>query len=251
MQLESARALIDETFRNGVGRIFQELYNRLSSSLSEWQYAELKNCLVAAHTGAQHAILRVADWLHLEEFEPASISFTIEQIIDIAVESAQRTLRGFAPNISTEHDVERRMGSTVLNEVADIVFIALDNVYKHSKVSGNPWVRICVKDDRTSDLLLIDIESEVADEAYSSGAEKALDEIRALLGGEGYRTRVTAEGKSGLVKLKRIVSQHKTHSLRFGFKSKNCFFLNVGISLIHVAMQDRGELLPVTAEVQE
>ncbi|KFE62875.1 hypothetical protein [Hyalangium minutum] len=241
--LESARVAIDGIFRTEAERIFQEVYSRLGEALDEWQYTELKNCLVTANTGAQHAMLRVADWLHLDESSDVTASFTIEQIIDIAVESALRTLRGFSPKIERILEADRRMGGTVLNEVTDIIFIALDNIYRHSKVLGQPAVQIRVKDDRASDLLSIDIESEIAGDAYSPSAEKALDDIRVLIGGDGYRTRVSVEGKSGLVKLKRIVSQYKAHALNFGFKNKDCFFLHVGMSLFHIEMQGRGELI--------
>ncbi|WP_126933659.1 hypothetical protein [Corallococcus sp. AB018] len=246
-ELEVARAAVESIFNMEVERVFQETFGRLGRTLTEWQYADLKGHLVEANTGAQGAIIRVVDWLHLSESETEQASFTMAQILEIAIESAQRILRGFTPRVTTIPEVDRKMGVSVLSEITDIVFIVLDNVYKHSGVKESPWVKISVRERDDASFVSIDVESEVAGGVRTEDAERSLSEIRGLIGGEGYRDRVASEGKSGLVKIKRIVSQHKSHVLDFSFKGEGCFAVHVGFSLLNVPSLGRSEALPVAS----
>ncbi|WP_140875971.1 hypothetical protein [Myxococcus xanthus] len=235
-ELDSVRNFLGSRIQDITTNLFQALQARLGSAIDEWQLRELRSAIVGAQTEVQNAGMRVVEWFRLEDSQNAERSFTMDQIVDVAIESAQRVLRGFAPRISRSLEVERRMGSSVLYEVVDIIFVALDNARKHSGKT-HPAVTLSVRDIRETDQLLITIESDVASSADTPEAHLKLDKIRSLMQAEEYRDRVTLEGGSGLLKVKNIAAQHEFHELDFGFTGSGAFRLHVAVSLVHLHPQ--------------
>ena len=212
--------------------LFSTLQADLSEALHPWQYGHLKDTFSEAFTRVQHTFARVVSWLHLEDPSDTQVSFSLTQILDIAVKSAMQPLQGFEPNLQILVDEGQSMGADVLKVLSDILFIVLDNVAKHAQLPLGPQIDVYASFDSKVNMLEITVESQVGPSVRSTEVDNNLERIRRLIENGNYKSHVSLEGGSGFIKLKRIVSSYRSHSLDFGFMDNGQFFVKAGIPIV-------------------
>lgn len=211
---------------------FQRLHAHISSSFSGKPfYADLSSSVNEASARVQSQIDVMAGWFHRIEIEKGRHLYSLEQIIDIGVESY------LSANVAFSPEIERCFVSDVSFTVADLVGVAdimrfvLGNVEKRSGVSDAPWVCLAATASAAEKSLVISVRSQVAPGVRCAESEEVVEQKRRDISDGSYLERVRAEGGSGLAKLASTVLQSARAKLEFGFESDEEFAVKIELPL--------------------
>lgn len=183
---------------------------------------------VKASVGMQAALETAASW-----FEPAERSprtYSLDEVVEIAVESVRATTAGFSPNIKLSSNTEFSFSDLALPLVCDVFYIALGNVAAHGRTEDESEIRVSVdlEDDKTH--LLFTIENTIDHDNFELVAlQSKLESIKKDIAASQGISRARSEGGSGLYKLASIVSEADGDSLDFSC-ADNRFSLHVRLS---------------------
>ena len=246
--LEAVAAKIKTEIVNDVANSFQTLRARLALAASyDRFFAELSMSLGTTSAKVQGAIDVVADWFSRRDREVGSKLSTLDQLVEIAIESAKAAHRGFEYQITREVPANFVTDDANLALLADIFFIALDNVYAHCKLQRQaPRVEVVLNYTAETSSVDISITNEVAPGVYSEIVEEELQRLREKIRTRSTTELLTREDGSGLAKLAGIIGDEEQSSLSFGFSSEVEFFLSAKIPIYAVTTDAlSGELLDV------
>ncbi|WP_414474295.1 hypothetical protein [Microvirga sp. M2] len=236
--LANIREYIGSTTKIKIEEAINDLRRSLERSLSPAGYSKVASEISWAIPEVTAAVDRVSDWFSPDQARQAASGKTMEQIVDVAVEATRAARRGFNPKIERDIDSLGIHSTDVLLECTDILFTILDNVYRHSGVADDPWIRISVKGTDVGEpskvKVFIRVESEVAAGVFNAYEQGKLDRIRHMMDTGDYRKKVNLEGGTGLLKLKRVVSLDSRRTLEFGFKDETTFFVEVSIMIVYL-----------------
>lgn len=172
----------------------------------------------AASVGVQSALETAATWF--EPAQPASRSYSLQNVVDIAVESVRATTTDFWPDLSLESNAELEFTDFSLPLVCDILYIALGNVALHSGAGEHPKILVRV-DSEAGSYLKFTVENEVRlSEARLRTVQDELTVIRREVEDSKGRTRARSEGGSGLHKLASMVLHQDSGTLEFDCDSE-------------------------------
>lgn len=182
-------------------------------------------------TEVQRALDDVASWFAHSDIDASKRYFTLEQIVDISINSALRCRLPFAPEITREIDSDCEMlSSTSLVFVHDVLFTAIDNARAHSG-HQNPKIVVKVIARKESGTLDVEVLCEAVQEMRAV-KEEYLKEIRHIIETGNFGRRTRKEGKSGILKLAAVAQQSSKGNILFGFTDDEQFQLKVTHSLI-------------------
>jgi hypothetical protein len=248
--LQTVRDYLERDVKSSFEGLFKELQERLAQSLRQEQYVDLKDASAEAFTRVQNTLLRIIDWFHLENSLSATQSFSIEEVCRIAIGSAMRALVGFEPEIQIYSHSEQTMGASVLEELSDILFVALENVSRHSGISEKPLITVTIEYNSEDSMLYLDVVNPIASYVKSAASERKLETIKAAIRDGSYKEQVQSEGGSGLMKLQRNVSSHPRHKLDFGFLDDQHFYIHIGIPITlaqHIVIPTPAKIIEKTS----
>ncbi len=183
---------------------------------------------VKASVGMQAALEMAASW-----FEPAERSprtYSLDEVVGIAVESVKATNTDFSPNIKLTSNSEFSFSDLALPLVCDVFYIALGNVAAHGVMEGESEIRINVdlEDGKTHLLFTIDNNVNLNNSEICSLQSKLKSIKKDIAASQGI-SRARSEGGSGLYKLASIVSEADGDSLDFSCMNDR-FSLHVRLS---------------------
>ena len=113
--------------------------------------------------------------------------------------------------------------------ISDILFIAIDNVYKHS---GKKKCYIEIITNKMSSLVLrIKISNDISTSLLIDRTNIILNEIKNNISSGEYLSKVNTEGGSGLIKVASMCQK-----IEFGFLCREKFFLEVDILLTNFSV---------------
>ena len=181
----------------------------------------------------QRALDDVSTWFTHKDIEVGKKYYTLEQIVNIAIDAVLKCFRTFEPNISRNIAGNYELPANNLVFVHDVLFVAIDNARNHSGIK-KPMVEVTVEVDADIGTLSVEVLSESRSH-NKKAQEDALQDIRQLIavGNVGRRTR--SEGRSGILKLAAVVNQSKKGKIEFGFTEDEQFRLKVTYSWIMLA----------------
>lgn len=231
--LEAVQRTLREEVKPRLLDAIRQLESRISSCLRPEQYGELRAALRSASTELQDTVDAVSRWFKLGSAEDLSVGFEIGDIVDIAVQSVKLCNKGFEPQLETDYRVTQQWGAAMLSELSDILFIALSNVAEHSKVGPSPWASISVVEHTERGELEVRVHSQVADGVFNPAGVRELEQIKGEILAKTYASKAQGEGKTGLIKISNILSQHQSHSLDFGFLGPSEFFVHLSMSFLY------------------
>ena len=160
-------------------------------------------------------------------------TFTLEQILEISLEAARKTQRGYEPKIHTRTEGDLQLPAANLVFIHDALFVALGNVARHSGLKA-PNIDITCRSDSDNDTLEIEVISECKlslREQKAADADKSRERIEG-----GASTDVTRlEGGTGFAKLAAVINQNSRANLSFGFMDDGKFRLQVVYAIIRPA----------------
>ena len=209
------------------------MFNALEADIAPLAGAarrDLERAIRSASTGANQALDIVADWFRL----PAPIEmqrFPIEAMIDVGLKCVTTIYPEFHPSLSRTVPPDLPQFRNALAFFSDMFFIVFDNIRRHSGLTG-PEVDLRIE-IRSSSRLQIQVLSEVGGDVDIETIDEKLSRIRERIMTDDYRSAVTSEGGTGLIKLHRILRGRKeTNILNFGFKEGR-FLVEVELEVTH------------------
>jgi len=181
----------------------------------------------------QRQIDMMSDWLRRTEVQQVTHRFTIEEVVDIAVESALKAHKSFRPNITKEiFGGDLDVTASILVILSDILFILFDNIFKYAKSGNEPRVLLRIEADRTAEVIRIFVVNETGRTVRTDEVEAELSRIRQNIDNRTFAGRVQREGKSGFFKIANIVYESKRGELGFGFLENGDFAVRVTVPVI-------------------
>jgi len=209
---------------------FEALRSSLERCISTQAYTLVNSRIADAIPAVQAAIHRVAEWFVPVQRKEGGTYRTLEQILDIGLESARRTHPGFTPKIERLVD-DILISYEFLTDFTDIILNLIDNVYRHSG-SNSPWIRVSLGTqpmEGQTRRIVIDVESEVSGDVLTEEVKGRLARIKERLDAGDYHQRVNLEGGSGLLKLKRLVERDPRQGLSFDFTPESTFRVQLNL----------------------
>ncbi len=188
--------------------------------------AEIGKC----STDVQRALDDVAKWFSHADLEAQMHYFKLDQVVNIAIDSALKCQRAFEPKIELHVNGDIEMQASSLIFVHDVLFVALDNVRNHSEIK-KPMVVVSVQADVDNGTLTIQVQS---DSKAQNRAKHDLElhKIRQLVDSGSFGRHTRREGGSGFLKLAAVVNQSSKGQINFGFTNTGQFQLTVVYSMV-------------------
>lgn len=216
--LKQAQGLVRDKFQAHVADLFNRLQAAASSCVrSDPSYGELVNAIRLAHEETKIQIATVSGWFERAGLHDHGRHYSLDDAIDIGVESARSAYPKFNPYVLKQCD-SVLMPSPSLQLIADVLLIALGNICMHSSLGDDPSVEIEARIDDENELVSFVIKNPISGDISVSGAESTLDNIRSRIARREFEPYVGSEGKSGLLKLAAMVYQSQQGDISFGFE---------------------------------
>ncbi|NBB16588.1 hypothetical protein GVN21_14590 [Caulobacter sp. SLTY] len=229
----TVRNLIGVDLKNEAAEMFDGLQAGVRNlAIPDGQYHEFSTALRSASVDVQRQFESMAEWFRRTETEQASHLFGLEALIDISIESALKTHKGFSPDITKVITGNVRASSAVLVIISDIVFIIIDNICRRAQAGSSPKVQIVCEFDAEADVLTIDVINSVGSGLDRGIVDARLQDTRAKIASGDIRAGALRDHNSGLLKIAAITGQSERAGLTFGFYGADEFRTTVKLSMI-------------------
>lgn len=230
--LKMAREVISGHLKNQVAELIDKLKLDLAGAAShDSSFSELQVALGRASGAVQTALSEAEAWFNRPNIAQASRLFTLQDAVDIAIQSAKKLHKGFDADISAQvqGDLSLLAGDMVF--LTDAVFIAFSNVraycgLKTPKVVVSSWV------DVAAEQLHLEIVNDTNPRQRSPEQDAKLASLRAKIDAGDFDKQVRREGGTGFLKLAAVVSQSSKGALSFGYSDETHFRVSVAWSVI-------------------
>ncbi|TAK61934.1 hypothetical protein [Methylobacter sp.] len=231
--LNKVRCFISDDLKTKITEGFDELRATVRRHVEQDSASlefdiQIGNC----STEVQHKLDDAAKWFLHADLEAQKRLFKLEQIVNIAIDSALKCQRAFEPDIEPPYvDGDLEMQASSLVFVHDVLFIALDNVRAHSGLK-KPKVKVNVQANIENGTLTIKVlsDSKVQNRAMH---DEELRRIQKLIDIGNFGRHTRREGGSGFLKLAAVVlRQSSKGQIDFGFTDTGQFQLSVVYSMI-------------------
>jgi tetratricopeptide (TPR) repeat protein len=231
--LSQARHLLEQESKSSAVGLFDDLQERLrTAAIQDANYLALSTAIRETSVSVQKQFDAMADWFRRTEAQQASHLFTLTELVDIAVQSALKTHKGFSPNVSTSVDGDIRASSAALVTVADIVFVVIDNACRRAESGSSPDIRISCAFKEATETLEFFMTNPVGENVDRARIEGVLEKIRDKIRQGDIRVGAQSDRGSGLMQIASITRQSPRGDLQFGFIDDNTFFTKVILSAV-------------------
>lgn len=230
--LQDAREIIDGELKMGIAHHIDELKATIALyAQHDPAFPELSAALAQASSGVQAALSDASSWFTRPEIREATRYFSLEEALDVAIESALKLHRAFTPTINRTVKGEISLSAPDLVFITDAVLVAFSNIKSYSKLD-NPKVDILLRLDEAKEILEVEIENDVSTRARSPQQDARIEEIASVVAQGVKNQRTNMEGGSGFIKLAAVVQQSTRGRIEFGYTEPTTFKLSVAYSIL-------------------
>jgi hypothetical protein len=231
--LTEARRLIAENTKNALASLIDQLRIDLRSIAGgDPGFVGLDTRLGRASVEVQRNLDVAAGWFVRSDNTATTRPFSLEDTLEIAIESARQSQRAFSADIHREVVGRVLLPAANLPLVTEVIFVALDNVRRHSGLRRPARIDIRCVANVDEEVLEIEVISDAAEQARGPNETKRLEEIRTLIQSGALEKRTRREGGSGFIKLAAMVRQASKGRLEFGFLESGRFRVLVRYSMV-------------------
>lgn len=163
--------------------------------------------------------------------------FTLEQVLNVAINNACSIINDFDPVIESKFDKTVYLDSATLMSACDALFIIIENCAKHSELR-EPHIGIeahVEREDRRAGWVVVSVSSEIGPKCNLPGLSSRIAEITRDLDAGNFVDAQFIEGGTGLKKLFKIVTDHggsrKDFDVRLDEGSAFSVYFRIGISI--------------------
>ncbi|WP_288944847.1 hypothetical protein [uncultured Marinobacter sp.] len=216
-----------ERFVSLFDQLIEDLYNRIGRFHVP---AELITSIHAARAEVQVLIDRAADWFNKREGDLNKFSFTLNEMIDIALESASIRHAGCNLQVCKDINPDLVLRSDSLSIIADIVLIVIGNISEHSGCRDDASLMIFSDLENDGQVLRLRFDSSVKQGSVTSEDLSLVEDMKKEILSGAYLDRVAGEVLSGLYKIASIVKADKFGAIDFGYGEGSTFFVDLNIA---------------------
>lgn len=210
---------------------FDTLKNDLKNMACGKKISALQNRAGDAYSEMQAAVDKVCVW-----FQRSTESKNQDFDLDFAFQMGYETICNMHPEIrfvKTELEKFESDGSRIegkyLKAYSDIFYNLFDNIYKRAKTNrGRKQIEYKLKQKDGKNYIFL--QNDYNCTGRLAEEKKKLEDLRTLLSGDGYLTKVKGEGGTGIPKIKKIIVKDLDRKARinFGFQEEeNKFFIEI------------------------
>lgn len=232
--LREVQSFIENDFRSTVGTLFEVLEGKLQSATTGVRYWQLNESVHQALTHVQSAMDSIRSWFQRDAV--SEYTHSMGHAVDVAMEVVRVTYRNFEPKIERRIEADQIFVVGSITVVVDILFTALDNVYRRSGIERGGLVVIEVR-RAEANAVAIAVENEVAVDYDHAVGRKRVEEIQGQIKRGAFKTSVVSgEDGTGLLKLKGLVDPNgeRDNALSFGFTDSGNFRVEVNLQALEV-----------------
>ena len=245
--LSRARQLLGPEAKEAVARAFDQLQSvaRVHTVQNE-AYHSLSMMIRDTAAEVQRQLDIVVDWLRRTEVEQLSRRFDLNELLEVALQSALKTHKSFSPVVTRVVRGDVVTSAATLLVVADIVFIIMDNICRRSMSDPNPEVQIACIFDEGAQTLTLEIVNPVGRALDRPVVERQLAKIREQIAKGDIQAGASGERGSGLLKIASMTRQSGRGSTSFGFTDDAYFKTTVTLPVV-----TQGKTTAVLLEVNQ
>lgn len=214
--LKQVMNYISLDLKQSIHYLFEELisgikkYDCPNNSEVQALLHKIKDCSLSV----QRELDTSAMWFSRSDVEEiTNNTFEAEQLLEIAIESTLKCHQVFHPLIVKDvvNPSKTLFDTSTLVFVHDVMFVALDNIYKHSNIT-EPNIKIVNEINKNTYSIEITSDFRPVDLLVT---EEKLNEIRALIKSKKFERRTRKEGGSGLLKIAAVALQQPEGDIQF------------------------------------
>lgn len=239
--LTNARKILSIDTKHALSDCFQRLRAGLAKTIEPVQMAEISSEIGRASAGVHSKLDLTADWFNKRESTSPTQKYTLEQIVDVSVEAAKTAHKAADIRIKKSINENDIIHASNLFLIADIIWVALDNICIHAKTVKYYNVEISAKINAEKEIIQIEICNDVGEGVVEEKSSHVLS-IREDIAQGRHTDALRQEGKSGFKKIAGLVSQSKNGALEFGFTGGGRFFLKVNLSFVGMNPSTRNDI---------
>ncbi|ASG03214.1 hypothetical protein [Vibrio anguillarum] len=161
----------------------------------------------------------VKEWFNFDDVDVDAKSLTVDDCIDVSLANITDVHSDFTLDFErkiTTHLSSLKLSDIDSNNLNEVFYILLDNIYKRSGLKDKVKVRVRIT-KQDDEHLKISIVNKVNENMINSENKNKIKEIKNIISTGLYETKASDEGNSGLIKLKNMNHSDK-NSILFDFK---------------------------------
>lgn len=241
LTLRSARVDTESSTKRAVTAIFSKLVKELHSL--GMRDADLLSSIQQGAEELQRGATTIASWIQVPRAGEEGNTYSMQKTLDVAVAMVTGQRPGFLPKISSSVPSNLELDTHGFRIVVDALYIALDNVGKHSGKKIDNKVNVEIVYHESTELISFVISSELGPGVKPTDREPRLSAIRSNILKRTYRESARSDvGGSGLYKLAAIVMQSDATQISFWFDESDRFVLH--FDLIYISHAREHSQLP-------
>ncbi len=228
--LKELRASLTNKYKN----IFLSYFDNLKKNLVKHAGMDIRgheifNAINSASKELDILLDRASEWLKKGQSELSKHTYSINEIVDIAVRAALIRHKGcnISVNKSIDNSIHLRSDSLVV--LSDIILIVIGNISDHSGLRESAVLDIGANFSKDRKKLAFSFRSTILSSKNNTENNGELENIRHKISSGEYLKNIAIEGKSGLIKIASIVEPHNSGHIDFGFDNLGYFYINLEI----------------------
>lgn len=230
--LEPSLSELRSSLSNEYKSIFQTYFDTLKQNLikhagMDISGHEIFNSINNSSSELYILLDRASEWLKKGQSELSKNSYSLNEILDIAIRAALVRHKGCNLNVNKSIDktIELRADSLVV--LSDIILIVIGNISEHSGLRESAELSITANFSSDRSKLSFSFKSKVSQGKNNHENNSELEKIRKKIASNDYVSNIAIEGKSGLIKIASIVQPHASGYIDFGFLEDEHFYINI------------------------
>ncbi len=240
--LVATKIYLTESLKDRVVRLYGKLQEDLRLVLVQDDEAmQLSAAIQATSTAVQRELDIVGDWFVRGDSQGVTHLFDLEDVLEVAIQSALKSLPNFSPGISRRVSGDGKTTSAVLLTVVDIVFIVFDNIHQRARLGPRPTCTIEFALSDNYDRLSLKIVNPIGSSVDAGHTATKLDRIRRKIATDDLVKGAFVEGESGLLKIAAHARHHRGSEFFFDVVNGE-FVTEIAFPIIYLI--DRFSLAP-------
>lgn len=242
--LESAKMLLSSTTKTKVITLYGELQAAINELADPDEATRAFSVAVqAVSTDVQRELDIVATWFEMTE-SSSPHQFTLGIAVQVAIESALKSLTTFRPTIDLHVKGDMDTTSTTMLVIWEFIFVVLDNIYRRARVGMSPNLTLSCEMDEEHKLLTLTALNKVGGSVDYDQVNGKLSSIRQRIAADDISAGAAQDRGSGLLKIAAMARQFKSGYLSFSlseeaqFETKVCFPVYIADGRFTISLPD-------------
>ncbi len=200
------------------------------------EFPKAAETLALCERQVNEALREAAAWFTRPELREVKKTFTLEEALDVAIESARKLHANFEPNISVEVSENIYLRGPDLVFITDAILVAFSNIKAYSRLD-QPSIGVTLLVDVETGSLSIEVINDCAPNSRIPSQDRKMAVISEAIAKRDFGKKPRMEGGTGFLKLAAVAYQSDRGLVDFGYMDKTHFRMQVNYSFIMDAVE--------------